>query len=271
VIRFARGSISRAWLIAIVSVGCAETATTSTVRVQTAPPRIASKEPEPSCAHLSWPVRGWLSSPFGTRDGNPHEGIDLAVPENTDVHAACDGTVVYADDKLRGYGRLVILKHDSGMSTVYAHNHKLLVHVGESVARGQTIALSGQTGHARGPHVHFEVRLHAIANDPQDFLRDVPPPPPRVAARAAPPLPPRQSTITQVSAPPRIVQAPPPPIVQPPPPAPVAATPLPRLPPEAAEPEPRPLPRLPSPPPDEDLPASETSTIREIAARPISP
>ncbi len=123
-----------------------------------------------SCGVLSWPVAAQLSSGFGVRDGHPHEGIDLPVPKGTPVHAACDGTVAYAGDRLRGYGRLVLVAHAGGLVTVYAHNDRLLVTEGQHVTRGQELALSGQTGHATAPHVHFEVRRDNHPVDPLEFL-----------------------------------------------------------------------------------------------------
>ena len=95
-----------------------------------------------------------------------HFGIDLVVPEGTPVRAACDGVVAYAGDKLRGYGRLLILSHGPGLSTVYAHNQELLVKEATPVIRGQIIALSGATGRVTAPHLHFEVRRAGQAIDP---------------------------------------------------------------------------------------------------------
>jgi murein DD-endopeptidase MepM/ murein hydrolase activator NlpD len=128
------------------------------------------------CARLSWPVDAPLSSPFGPRDGRAHDGIDLAAVEGTPVRAACDGVVAYAGDKLRGYGKLVILAH-AGLVTVYAHNRALVVKEGDAVARGQEIARSGATGHVTAPHLHFEVRRDNRPDDPLKYL------PPRAQAR----------------------------------------------------------------------------------------
>ncbi len=147
----------------VLLAGCAEAtlpARTSTLRVIDGG----------ACGPLAWPVEALVSSPFGVRDARPHLGIDLAVPEGTPVRAACDGVVSYADDKLRGYGRLVILEHAGGLVTVYAHNQALLVGSGASVARGQVIARSGQTGHVTAPHVHFEVRRDGRAIDPLGLM-----------------------------------------------------------------------------------------------------
>ncbi|MEO6951328.1 MAG: M23 family metallopeptidase [Polyangia bacterium] len=115
--------------------------------------------PSTPCGPLGWPVEAKVSSGFGTRGGRPHLGIDLVVPEGVPVLAACDGVVRYAGETLRGYGRMILVEHEGGLVTAYAHNEKLLVSVGQPVTRGQTLALSGQTGHVTAPHVHFEVRL----------------------------------------------------------------------------------------------------------------
>ena len=124
----------------------------------------------PSDGPLAWPVRAEISSPFGWRDGKPHEGIDLKVADGTEVRAAADGEVVYASDKLRGYGRLVILRHDDHLVTIYAHNSELLVSEGDRVGRGALISRSGHTGHVTAPHLHFEVREDNVPQDPVRYL-----------------------------------------------------------------------------------------------------
>jgi murein DD-endopeptidase MepM/ murein hydrolase activator NlpD len=111
-----------------------------------------------------------LTSFFGSRWGRPHEGIDLTAPIGTPVLAAGAGEVVYAGSALRGYGNMVVLKHDGDLMTVYAHNSVLLVKVGDHVRVGQPIARSGQSGHATGPHVHFEVRKGQVPRDPLPYL-----------------------------------------------------------------------------------------------------
>jgi len=122
-------------------------------------------------ARFRWPVDGpRLTSQFGARWGRPHEGIDLSVPIGTPVYAADAGDVVYAGNTVRGYGNMVVLRHPGDLMTVYAHNSVLLVKVGEHVAVGQRVALSGQSGHATGPHVHFEVRRGQIPRDPLPYL-----------------------------------------------------------------------------------------------------
>jgi len=108
------------------------------------------------------PVSGRVTCRFGYRI-HPitgvysfHTGMDLAVPSGTPVHAAADGTVVKAGWN-RAYGYMVVIEHDGGYSTLYGHNSKLLVSVGDDVKQGDTIAKSGSTGFSTGPHVHYQV------------------------------------------------------------------------------------------------------------------
>jgi len=118
---------------------------------------------------LLWPAPGSVSSSFGPRGNAHHDGIDIAAPEGTPVRAALDGTVAYVGS-LRGYGKVVILSHDDGLTTVYAHNSKNLVNPGARVHRGTVIASVGQTGRTTGPNLHFEVRKDNQARDPMVFL-----------------------------------------------------------------------------------------------------
>jgi hypothetical protein len=114
-----------------------------------------------------WPTNVVVvTSRFGIRGKEHHDGVDLRAHMGTTVHAAADGKVIYAGAKIRGYGRMVVLRHAGKLSTVYAHNSKLLVSAGQRVRRGQRIALSGSSGHSTGPHLHFEVRQGVAAIDP---------------------------------------------------------------------------------------------------------
>ncbi len=122
-----------------------------------------------SAAGFVWPVHGVLTSPFGWRWGRMHEGIDLAVPSGTPVVAAAAGTVIVAG-WLGGYGNLVVVDHGNGISTAYGHNTSVAVSVGQSVAQGQLVSYSGNTGHSTGPHVHFEVRVNGSPVDPLGYL-----------------------------------------------------------------------------------------------------
>ena len=131
----------------------------------------ASEPAHRSAARFRWPVDApRVTSLFGSRWGRPHEGIDLQAAIGTPVYAADEGEVVYAGNTVRGYGNMVVLRHADALMTVYAHNSVLLVKVGQHVSSGQRIALSGQSGHATGPHVHFEVRRDQVPRDPLQFL-----------------------------------------------------------------------------------------------------
>ncbi len=105
---------------------------------------------------FQWPVRGQLASHYGLRGNAHHDGIDISGRSGVKIRAAEAGRVIHSDDSLAGYGNVVILKHAGVFSTVYAHNHRNLVKVGEFVERGQVIAELGQSGRASAPHLHFE-------------------------------------------------------------------------------------------------------------------
>jgi murein DD-endopeptidase MepM/ murein hydrolase activator NlpD len=122
-----------------------------------------------SAAGFVWPVHGILTSGYGWRWGRMHEGIDLAVGVGTPVVSAAAGTVIVAG-WMGGYGNLVVVDHGNGVSTAYGHNTSVTVGVGQSVAQGQLIAYSGNTGHSTGPHVHFEVRINGSPVDPMGYL-----------------------------------------------------------------------------------------------------
>jgi murein DD-endopeptidase MepM/ murein hydrolase activator NlpD len=116
-----------------------------------------------------WPVAGPMTSGFGPRWGRMHEGVDIGVGEGTPVAASAAGRVIIAGWS-GGYGNLVVIDHGGGISTAYAHNSRLVVSVGQSVAQGSIIAASGNTGHSTGPHVHFEIRINGAAVDPLPYL-----------------------------------------------------------------------------------------------------
>ena len=111
-----------------------------------------------------------FTSGFKMRWGKLHGGVDLAVPEGTPVYAADNGKVIVAGDLDNGYGSYIILDHQNGYKTLYAHNSELLVSVGDIVAQGDQIALSGNTGNSTGPHVHFEIQVNDEKVDPQQYV-----------------------------------------------------------------------------------------------------
>ncbi|HKB61116.1 MAG TPA: M23 family metallopeptidase [Gallionellaceae bacterium] len=116
---------------------------------------------------------GWRIDPFTGKEAM-HEGVDFVVPTGTAVYASAGGIVQYAGPHPQ-FGNLVEIDHGNGVITRYAHNSKVLVQVGQMVRRGQKIALSGATGRATGPHVHFEVRYKGVAQNPARFLKNADP------------------------------------------------------------------------------------------------
>ena len=127
---------------------------------------------------LEWPVEGryYVSSGYVGRIspvGNGYEfhtGIDIPAPEGYEIRAAEDGTVINAG-WINGYGNTVIIDHGGRISTLYAHNSSVEVENGQSVHRGDVIALCGSTGYATGSHCHFEVRVNGEHTDPWEYLK----------------------------------------------------------------------------------------------------
>lgn len=118
---------------------------------------------------LAWPVAGPVISTFGQRSRGWHAGVDITAEMGSQIYAAAPGTVVYSG-WIRAYGQVVKIEHSNGFITLYAHNQTNLVEVGEDVEAGQAIATVGRSGHATGPHVHFEVRRDGKAYNPLHLL-----------------------------------------------------------------------------------------------------
>ena len=144
---------------------------------------------DPANLDLLWPVETrTVSSAWGPRMRSKtvkikarkrrvryrgsHKGVDLSAPKGADVFAALDGQVVAAG-RHRQYGNFVVLDHGNGVVTLYAHHNRNFVKEGELVRRGQKIAEVGRTGNATGPHLHFELRLAGLPQNPLPFLNDV--------------------------------------------------------------------------------------------------
>ncbi len=118
---------------------------------------------------LTKPVSGTITSRFGSRGRSTHTGLDIATNRGTAIKAASSGEVTYAGWK-GSYGNLIIITHSNGVQTYYAHCDKLYVSVGSSVSQGQTIAAVGSTGNSSGPHLHLEIRVNGVAQNPQNYL-----------------------------------------------------------------------------------------------------
>ncbi|RKH56035.1 M23 family metallopeptidase [Corallococcus llansteffanensis] len=122
-----------------------------------------------------WPARGWVTSDFGQRldpytaDRVTHAGLDIAAPHGKEVTAPSDGTVVFAGLE-GGYGNVLVIDHGYGIKTRYGHLSKILVKAGDRVKRGVIVAAVGNTGRSTGPHLHYEVRVNGVPQNPRKFI-----------------------------------------------------------------------------------------------------
>ncbi|OYY64267.1 MAG: hypothetical protein B7Y49_10280 [Sphingomonas sp. 28-62-11] len=139
----------------------------STSPARVLPPTAAVATPPRLNGGFTWPVEGQVVRKFGPgASGERNDGIKIAVPIDTPVLASADGVVAYTGDGVAGLGGLVMLKHGDGWTSVYGHTRQVLVQRGQSVKRGQAIALSGDTGFADRPELHFELRNGRTPVDP---------------------------------------------------------------------------------------------------------
>jgi murein DD-endopeptidase MepM/ murein hydrolase activator NlpD len=134
---------------------------------------VTAETPPPARASggFVWPVEGRVLSGFGGKAGGLHnDGLNIAAPRGAPIRAADNGVVAYAGKEIRGFGNLLLIKHDGGLITAYAHADSLLVKRGEVVTRGQVIGKVGKTGNVDSPQLHFEVRRGTEAVDPSSYL-----------------------------------------------------------------------------------------------------
>lgn len=122
-----------------------------------------------SGAGLIWPVRGTVTSEYGTRWGRMHEGIDIAAPTGTPIRAAKAGTVIFVGQQ-GGYGNMVLVDHGGGFVTAYPHQSRFGTSEGAGVSQGQVIGYVGCSGSCTGPHLHFETRVNGVAQNPRRYL-----------------------------------------------------------------------------------------------------
>ncbi len=122
-----------------------------------------------------WPTRGWVTSDFGTRidpytaERKMHQGMDIATPHGQTVYTPSDGTVVFVGSE-GGYGKVLVIDHGYGVKTRYGHLSEIYVHLGDRVKRGDKVAAVGNTGRSTGPHLHYEVRVNGIPENPRKFI-----------------------------------------------------------------------------------------------------
>ena len=131
-----------------------------------------TKDPPPKMGtgNLVHPTsRGVITSEFGWRWGRRHTGIDIGLNVGSNVKAADGGVVTFAGYS-SSYGRYIIIDHGGNITTLYAHNSSLLVSKGDKIYQGQLIAYSGNTGYSTGPHLHFEVRISGVPQNPRNYV-----------------------------------------------------------------------------------------------------
>jgi murein DD-endopeptidase MepM/ murein hydrolase activator NlpD len=122
-----------------------------------------------------WPTRGWVTSDFGSRldpwsaERKMHQGLDIASPHGQPVYTPSDGTVVFAGTE-GGYGKVLVVDHGYGVKTRYGHLSEIQVRTGDRVRRGDKIGAVGNTGRSTGPHLHYEVRVNGIPENPRKFI-----------------------------------------------------------------------------------------------------
>lgn len=162
-----------------IQIASAETAKTSiedTVeeKVETIKKEEEKKASTVNGVHLAvTPVTGRITSRFGSRESirtSAHKGIDIAAPSGTDIKAAADGKVIYAQYNNGGYGNLVVIDHGNNVKTYYGHCSKIYTSKGKTVKAGDIIAAVGTTGRSTGNHLHFEIRLNDAQVNPQKYI-----------------------------------------------------------------------------------------------------
>lgn len=121
--------------------------------------------------NLIKPVSGSVTSRFGSRWGKTHKGVDIGGSRGTKIKAAASGTVVSSNTGYNGgYGNYMVISHGNGVETAYGHCNKLYVKAGEKVSQGEVIGEVGNTGRSFGSHLHFEIRINGVAQNPQNYL-----------------------------------------------------------------------------------------------------
>ncbi len=123
---------------------------------------------------LAWPIPGRHLGRGFYADNGRHQAIDITAPEGTKVHAAEQGYVGYAGNEVKGYGNLLMIVHPGGFVTLYAHLSGFKVKAGRLVSRNQVVALTGNTGISKGPHLHMALLIDGKAVDPIPYMKNVP-------------------------------------------------------------------------------------------------
>lgn len=149
----------------------ATTVSGSTHVASVTPPSSTESIPTPSMS-FSWPVQGPILSAFGPKgQGLSNDGINIVAPKGAPVVAAANGIVAYAGNEMKGFGNLVLIRHQGGWVTAYAHLDRALVNKDAVVARGDMIGTVGKTGNVPSPQLHFETRFNGKPVDPSGVIK----------------------------------------------------------------------------------------------------
>ncbi|MDD5084649.1 MAG: LysM peptidoglycan-binding domain-containing M23 family metallopeptidase [Candidatus Omnitrophica bacterium] len=137
----------------------------------TIPGGVAPVEPKKIRKKFGWPLKGTVVIRFGEKENSiVSKGIGIRSSLGADVVAAQSGTVTFVGERVKGYGKVIILDHGDGFETIYAHNQENLVALGGKVAKGDVIARVGSFGRAGYPYLHFEIRWQHQPQDPMIYL-----------------------------------------------------------------------------------------------------
>ncbi len=135
------------------------------------PPKYNQKIPSRSSSKFMKPVNGKIISSFGAKTNGLHnDGINISAKKGTPIKAAENGVVVYSSNKIKGLGNIILIKHEGGWVTTYAHLEKVSVKKGDSVKKGGIIGTVGSTGSVNSPQLHFEIRKKTKPVDPKKYM-----------------------------------------------------------------------------------------------------
>ncbi len=146
-----------------------EDETFSETYTQSRPGSISRTLPPSSPIPDGMPATGWITRGFSEIPGKMHRGVDFAMPEGTPVYSTAYGVVTYAGTDTE-YGYMVVVKNNDTIETVYGHNSRLAVRVGDTILAGQQVAFSGNTGNSSAPHLHYEIRIKGQSVNPITYF-----------------------------------------------------------------------------------------------------
>jgi lipoprotein NlpD len=158
--------LAKGAVVAAPALAAAKPAAPPAAAAKPEPPKTAAVAREPDAIDFIWPAKGGLLAKFAEPSS---KGVDIGGKAGDPVVAAAAGQVLYTGTGIRGFGKLIVIRHENGFSSVYAHNREILVKEGQSVARGQKIAELGDSDADR-PKLHFEIRKSGKPVDPMHYL-----------------------------------------------------------------------------------------------------